>query len=416
MTAAKPGLDRRVWQMAFARAVNTMGLSLVMSFLAIYVVESRGYKAWVYGSIALAANLGQSFANAWAGELSDRLGRKPLITTALFVRSGFVALLGTQVLLDAPVWTIGANIVVTSTLRGCFEPVAYALVSDVVRDDQRVAAFGIQRMGTNLGWAIGPALGGVLTLVIPYGAIFYIAAAGLIIAGIVALGVEDPVRKHARPAADADLRAALTEGFADRVMRMMLLGTLFCALLETQMFSTFSIYMTEKIHLTKADVGLLYACNGLGVLVLQFPALALIRRFGIRVMLPWSSAVDAAGFALIGLAGGFLGGAISILALTCAEVVFDPAQQAAIAEIADPAHRGRAYGIVGFASTVGIAFAPLLGGLLVDAIGDHHLLMWLVVATMGIAQTWCFVVFVRRRRQPRRVVPGFASGRRDPEV
>ncbi|HET7502892.1 MAG TPA: MFS transporter [Kofleriaceae bacterium] len=415
MTAVHAGLDRRVWQMAFARAINTMGLSLVMSFLAIYVVESRGYKAWVYGSIALAANLAQSLSNAWAGDLSDRLGRKPLITSALFVRSGFIALLGTQVLLDAPVWTIGANIVVTSTLRGCFEPVAYALVSDVVRDDQRVAAFGIQRMGTNLGWAVGPALGGVLTLVMPYGAIFYIAAAGLILAGFVTLGVEDPVRRHARPAADGDLRKALDEGLTDRVMRMMLLGTLFCALLETQMFSTFSIYMTEKIHLTKADVGLLYACNGLGVLVLQFPALALIRRFGIRTMLPWSSAIDTLGFAMIGLASGFVGGTISILALTCAEVVFDPAQQAAIAEVADPAHRGRAYGIVGFASTVGIAFAPLLGGLLVDAIGDHHLLMWLVVATMGIAQTVCFIAFVRRLRPARHSAPSVVAAR-DPRT
>ena len=138
-----------------------------MSFLGIYVVETRGYPAWVYGLIALAANLGQSMSNAWAGNLSDRIGRRPLITTALFVRSAVIALLGTQVMLDAPLWTLGANIVVTSTLRGCFEPVAYALVADVVRDDQRVAAFGIQRMGTNVGWAVGPALGGVLTLVMP---------------------------------------------------------------------------------------------------------------------------------------------------------------------------------------------------------------------------------------------------------
>src|ERR1044071_2194127 len=164
-------LDPRVWQMAFARAVNTMGLSLVMSFLGIYIVETRGYPAWSYGLIALAANLGQSVTNAWAGNLSDRIGRRPLITTALFVRSGFIALLGTQVMLDAPRGTLGANMVVTSTRRGCFEPVAYALVADVVRDDQRVAAFGIQRMGTNVGWAVGPALGGLLTRVIPYGAV-----------------------------------------------------------------------------------------------------------------------------------------------------------------------------------------------------------------------------------------------------
>lgn len=417
MMAVYRGLDRRVWQMAFARAVNTMGLSLVMSFLAIYVVESRGYKAWVYGMIALAANLAQSMSNAWAGNLSDRIGRRPLITTALFVRSGFIALLGTQITLDAPLWTLGANIVVTSTLRGCFEPVAYALVADVVRDDQRVAAFGIQRMGTNLGWAVGPALGGVLTLVIPYGTVFYIAAAGLIIAGVVTLGVEDPVRKIARVAApDSDLIGALREGIADRVMRMMLLGTLLCALLETQMFSTFSIYMTEKLQLTTADVGLLYTCNGLGVLVLQFPALALIRRFGIRVMLPWSSLFDALGFALIGLGSGFAGGAISIVVLTCAEVLFDPSQQAAIAEVADPAHRGRAYGIVGFASMIGIAFAPLLGGVLLDAIGDHHVAMWLAIATIGGAQTLCFVAFVRRRRMAPPISPTITDARRDPKV
>jgi MFS family permease len=398
----RPGaLDVRVWQMAFARAVNTMGLSLVMSFLAIYIVETRGYPAWVYGLIALAANLGQSMSNAWAGNLSDRIGRRPLITTSLFVRSGFIAVLGTQITLDAPLWSLGANIVVTSTLRGCFEPVAYALVADVVTDDQRVAAFGIQRMGTNLGWAIGPALGGVLTLVIPYGAVFYLAAAGLIVAALVTLRVEDPVRRAPRAAApvNEDLRGALREALADRVMRMMLLGTLLCALLETQMFSTFSIYMTEKIGLTKADVGLLYTCNGLGVLVLQVPALALIRRFGLRLMLPWSSLFDTLGFALIGLAGGFVGGALSIVVLTLAEVLFDPSQQAAIAEVADPAHRGRAFGVVGFASTIGIAFAPLLGGILLDTIGDHHVAMWGVIALFGAGQTWCFVAFVRRRRQ-----------------
>ena len=408
MTArpARARLDKRVWQMAFARAVNTMGLSLVMSFLGIYVVETRGYPAWLYGVIALGANLGQSATNAWAGILSDRIGRKPLITTVLFVRAGFIALLGTQLLLDAPLWTLGANMLVTSALRGCFEPVAYALVADVVRDDQRVAAFGIQRMGTNVGWAVGPAVGGVLTLVMPYGAVFYLAAAGSILAGVVTLGVVDPPRPPAAAVAGAaavragnDLASALREGLADPLMRMLLLGTFLCALLETQMFSTLSIYLTTQIRLTKADVGLLYALNGLAVLALQVPALGLIRRFGIGAMLPWSSFLDALGFALIGLASGFAGGVLSILVLTCAEVLFDPAQQAAIAEVADPARRGRAFGVVGFASMVGIAGAPLLGGRLLDAIGTHHIAMWLVISMIGAGQTACFIGFVRRRTQ-----------------
>jgi MFS family permease len=381
--------------MAFARAVNTMGLSLAMTFLGIYVVETRGYPAWLLGLVLLVANLCQSLSNAWAGNLSDRIGRRPLITGSLFIRSVFIALLGTQIMFDAPLWSLALNMVITSSLRGCFEPVAYALVSDVVTTDQRIAAFGLQRMGTNLGWAVGPALGGTLTLVIPYGAVFYVAAAGMIVAAIVTLYVVDPVeRQHVEHA--TDLRTAIVEGWRAPHIRLLLVGTFLAALLQTQMFSTFSIYMTDELGLHKADVGLLYTLNGAGVLCLQLPAVALVRRLGIATILPWASLLDALGFALIGLATGSVGGAIAMITITSAEVVFAPAHQTAIAEVADPKQRGRAYGVVGFSQMVGIAVAPLIGGILFDALGQHHATMWALIATIGIAQAVCFAAFVRK--------------------
>lgn len=392
-------LDRRVWQLAFARAVNTMGLSLVMTFLGIYVVQTRGYPAWIYGVIALVANLGQSLSNAWAGSLSDRIGRMPLITSSLFARSVFIALLGVQVLLHAPVWSIAANIVVSSALRGCFEPVAYALVADVVTPDQRIAAFGLQRMGVNLGWAIGPALGGVLTLVMPYGAVFFIAAAGMIAAGVVTLAVDDPVR-HTPAISDARsiVGSGLGAALRDPVLRLLLAGTFLAALLQMQMFATFSIYLTDEIGLSKADIGLVYTLNGATVLLLQIPALRLLERIGARAALPWASLLGALGFGLIGLGAGLQGAALAILVITCGEVVFSPAHQSAIAEIADPARRGRTYGVVGFAQMIGIALAPLLGGILLDTIGHHHhAATWIVIATIGLAQAGCLLAFVRRR-------------------
>ncbi len=391
-------LDRRVWQMAFARCVNTMGLSLVMAFLGIHVVETRGYPAWLYGAIALGANLGQSLSSAWAGALSDRIGRRPLITTALFVRSGVIALLGTQILLEAPLWTLAISMTLSSMLRGCFEPVAYALVSDVVTDDQRIPAFGLQRMGTNLGWAIGPALGGVLALAMPYGVVFYAAAAGMVVAGAVTLRVADPVaRTHQAPPPPGELRAALRDSIRDPLLRLLLAGTFLSALLHTQMFSTFGIYVTDELGLSTGDVGLLYALNGGAVLVLQVPALVLLRRIGIARALPWSSLVNTIGFGLVGAGAGLGGAAIAMITLTCGEVLFNPAHQTAIAETADPARRGRAYGIAGFAQMVGIAVAPLAGGALLDAIGHRHAAMWLAIAGIGVAQTACFAAFVRRR-------------------
>lgn len=393
--------------MAFARAVNTMGLSLAMTFLGIYVVNTRGYPAWLYGLVMLCANLCQSLSNAWAGSLSDRIGRRPLITGSLFIRSVFIAALGTQIAFDAPLWSLALNMVVSSALRGCFEPVAYALVADVVTPEQRISAFGLQRMGINLGWAVGPAIGGSLTLVISYGTVFYVAAVGMMIAGVVTLFVVDPVTTRpsrqtiraggATPPA-GDLRGALASAWRSSRMRLLLVATFLAALLQTQMFSTFSIYMTGEIGLRKADVGLLYTINGIGVLCLQLPALALVRRLGIATVLPWASLLDALGFALIGLASASFGvpaGVIAIVTITSAEVMLAPAHQTAIAEVADPSQRGRAFGVVGFAQMIGIAVAPLGGSVLLDHISHHHAAMWAIIASIGIAQAVCFSAFVR---------------------
>lgn len=383
--------------MATARAINTMGLSLVMAYLGVYVVEERNYPAWVYGLIALAANLGQSIVNAWAGNLSDRIGRKPLITGALYVRAVVIAALGTLVFLHAPLWALALTMIVSSALRGCFEPVAYALVSDVVAADQRVAAFSLQRMGTNLGWAVGPALGGILATFVPYGVVFYIATIGLVIAARITTGVVDPiVRRERAPTADDSVLLALREAAADRVMRPLLVGTFLAALMHTQLFSTFAIYMTEHVDIDKGSVGLIYAFNGLAVLVLQFPAVGYIQRFGGRRILPWASLIEATGFLLIGLAAGVWGGIGAILVITCGEVLFDPSHQTAIAQVADPARRGRAYGVTGFTQMVGVACAPLVGGLLLDGIGDHDAAMWAAIAAIGAAQAVALTVFVRR--------------------
>jgi len=390
-------LDSRVWRMATARAINTMGLSLVMAYLGVYIVKHRGYPASTYGLIALGANLGQSLVNAWAGNLSDRIGRRPLITGALYVRAFVIAVLGTQVLLHAPLWSLALNMIVSSALRGCFEPVAYALVSDVVTDDQRIAAFSLQRMGTNLGWAVGPAMGGLLATFLPYGIVFYLATAGLFIAARITTAVEDPIgRRPAAPADDATVFTAVREATRDPVMRPLLIGTFLAALMHTQLFSTFAIYMTDHVGVHEDSLGLVYAANGAAVLLLQFPAVGLIHRLGARRLLPWASLLEGFGFALIGLVAGVAGGVGAIVVITCAEVLFDPSHQTSIAQVADPARRGRAYGVVGFTQMVGVACAPLVGGALLDGIGHHHVAVWALIGCIGAAQAVAFAVFIRR--------------------
>jgi MFS family permease len=155
--------------------------------------------------------------------------------------------------------------------------------------------------------------------------------------------------------------------------------------------------MSDEVGLSKTEVGLLYTVNGATVLLLQIPALDLIKRLGIRVTLVIAPLVGATGFFLVGQAVGILSGAVAILVITLGEIVFDPSHQTAIAEIADPTRRGRAYGVVGMAQLVGVACGPLFGGALLDSVASHAII-WAAIAAVGAAQAGVFALFIRARR------------------
>ena len=214
---------------------------------------------------------------------------------------------------------------------------------------------------------------------------------------------------HTEPA--VPLRQSLAEALADPALRLLLAGTFLAAMLQTQMFSTFAIFMTDHVGVTKAEVGLLYTINGGLVLLLQMPAMQLIKRRGLRRILPLASVLGTVGFATVSL-GSFGGGALAIFLITCAEMLFAPAHQATIAELARPGMRGRMFGVFGFAQMVGIAFSPLLGGVLLDAIGDHYLALWLSLSSLGAGQAWCFWRFARPAYAPPSVIPLEPSGPR----
>lgn len=278
---------------------------------------------------------------------------------------------------------------------------AYALVADLVTPEQRVPAYGLQRMGVNLGWAAGPALGGLLVMVVPYGAVFYLSALGMIAANVVMTGVDDPrapgVGARATEAPRRRLFDSLRAAAEHPPMLALLAGTLLFALVHTQMFTTLGIHVTRNLGLSERSLGLVYMLNGLLVLVLQWPALSLIDRHGVGRVLVMSSVGFALGFGLIGVASGLGGVLLAMSAITAAEVVFAPAHQAATAAASDVRRVGAAFGLVGFAQVLGVAFAPLLGGLLLDHPPPAHasLAVWSTIAALALVMAAVFTLQAR---------------------
>lgn len=394
---AYAALDVRIWVMAGVRAISTMGLSLVMAFMAIYLVDGRGLSATLYGAIFLVANVVQSLTQGYAGEASDRIGRRRVITAALALRAVVVAGLGVAVLYDAHIVGIGAILVASSALRGCFEPVAYAFVADVAEPTQRVAAFGLQRMGTNLGWAIGPALGGFLALTVPYGEVFFCAAGALVVSALATTRIIDVPVAAAGETATVSLREAFAQALGRADVTVFLVGTFLVAVTHVQLFSTLSIFAAAELHLDNGDVGLLYTVNGIAVLLLQIPAVALIERVGVGRSLIAAPIVYAAGFVVFGASTGFELAAVAVFAITVGEVILAPAHQTAAVELGDPGRMGRAFGLLGTMQMLGVAVAPLIGGVIYDHLRHRHIAMWCVLAAIPVVLSLAFALLAAIR-------------------
>jgi predicted MFS family arabinose efflux permease len=392
------GLDRRIWILAAARAVNTMGFSIVMPFMAMYIVEDLGGTGATYGSIYLLSGLAAALGNGLSGEAADRVGRRPVMLAALLLRAGNMGLLGLSVLFAAPVTVIGLLVVANGLLRAFFDPAASAAVTELTPPSRRVAAYGLQRIGINLGWALGPALGGMLAAAHSYGGLFFLAAGGTLIAAIAVARVHD--LGGARPPADERLTlGAVRSAYRKNPAFFDYLGLVFAgSILTTQIYSTLSVYCRTELGLAKGAIGLLYMVNGVLVVVLQVPAVAFIDRGGPARALVLGPAIYTLAYLAIGASHGFTALAGAIALITAGEVIFAPALSDMAAHLGDPKRLGRAFGLFGLMQQLGVSLGPLVGGLLYDHARQDHLLMWGAIAGAMAVVGVGYVAFARAKK------------------
>lgn len=392
-------LDRRIWILAAARCVNTMGFSIVMPFMAMYLVERRGATGATYGTIYLFAGLAAAVSQGLSGEAADRVGRHRLMVLALCLRAGNMIALGLAVTRGASIHALGGLVILNGILRAMFEPCASAAVTDLAPPAHRVAAFGLQRIGVNLGWSLGPAIGGAFAHH-SYGLMFFFAAPVTIVAAAAAGRVPDVVRPAGEPR-ERLTPAALLEAFRAHRAFFVYLGLVFAgSAMTTQIFATLSVFARAELGLPEAQIGLVYAVNGALVVLMQVPAVALIKRRGPRVALVLGPAIYAMAYLSLGVADTFTTVAVSVAFLTFGEVIFSPALSDMAAYLGDPRRIGRAFGLFGLMQSLGISMGPLLGGLIFDHLRHDHLAMWSTIAG-GMALVGVgYALFARRWTTP----------------
>ncbi|MEJ5241860.1 MAG: MFS transporter [Anaerolineales bacterium] len=141
--------------------------------------------AWAFFPAGLVA----AFLSSPLGAMSDRFGRVPMMSIGL-AGSGIISLF--MPTLPSVIW-LAVLYTLSAIMWGLSEPAETAMVAELIGNDKLGIGYGMYDFVENLGFAIGPLLGGVLYDTVGKGMPFYLNGIILILgAGLVLLFLRQP--------------------------------------------------------------------------------------------------------------------------------------------------------------------------------------------------------------------------------
>ena len=364
-------LPPTAWILFAGTFVNRFG-SFVMPFLVLYLTHI-GYTSARAGVAVGAYGLGHILASMLGGHLADRIGRRHTIALSMFTSAA--AMLALSQARSYPF--ILALTVLAGLTTELYRPASYALVSDLVEPEQRVAAFGMYRFAVNVGFAAGPATAGFLA-----NRGFFLLFAGdavtSIIFGIIALAfLPHGLRATAR---DARLGDALRHAAHNRRFVLFLLATLCLTPIDFQMASTYALHVRAQ-GLPTSTYGLLVSLNGLLIVLFELAITAWTQRRRPEPTIALGYLLSGLGFALSGLAHAVPLLAVTMSIWTLGEMVSSPVAGSYVAHLAPDQYRGRYMGLLMLMWSIGLMIGPPLGTL---AWEHNPVILWLSAAVLAV--------------------------------
>jgi len=388
-TTSFKGYDRRVWILFVGRMVGAAGFSVVMPFLAIYLHDKIGVPMSYVGLIFLASSATGAVGQVLGGEIADKFGRKNVMALAQGTRAMIFVIISVVIATQMDFILIAVLIICSSLVGNIFEPASNAMIADVVGPGKRLEAYSLLRIGVNIGWALGPLVGGFLAAV-SYSSLFLLTAVTSgTVALIMALAVEESMRK-----------GGPMEGFSFRDLgriRSNKRFVFFCAMsfllfiVVAQMSTTYSVFSNDVVGVSEIEIGYLYTINGALVVFLQLPMARYLTKFKMSSVIAAGAIVYAAGYFLVAFAQDFMFLAFCMFVITMGENITSPSSMNLVANMSPEKERGRYMGVFGLSTSFGYSLAPFIGGVLLDITVGMPVLLWGIVASFGIASALGFL-------------------------
>lgn len=377
--------DLAIWIRAFGSALTSLTNFMMRPFLVLYLYNQLGGSILLSTLVVALSPFVGMLVNLFAGGLSDKAGRKPVMLSALWIQAAAMLLYMTA----EHVWQFALISILNGIGHALFGPAANAQVSDVVPEEKRPEVFALFHTALNLGAALGPLVGLVLYSWNMHVVFLICAISTFIFAAVVWWKIPETLPAELKAVNNAAGRRSVFAGVRLREHKTLMWLSLFAmpvTLLYAQVESTFPLHLQTRFEDYQTVYASLMTFNGFTVILLQMWIARRTKEIPVHLVM----AVSYAMFAAVSVGYGFASWFVLLLAVelvfTLGEMMYGPHMQKLVSIIAPPEHRGFYFSIYGMNWQLARAIGPVLGGLLFSSFNGEFLftLLTIVILTSGV--------------------------------
>lgn len=317
------------------------------------------------------------------GKLADTIGRRRVII--IFQLLGAIMLVICGVI---PTSILTAKIMILSSCFYSLSTPAYdALNADLTNKDNRKASYSLLYMGVNIGFSIGPVLGGLL-----YENFLPVIFIGDAITTLLSLTLfilfiketRNKVIKEELSVLEEDVKSSTLKVMFERPvlilfpMVMILLQFAYC-----QWGFAVPLQMGEIFGGQGAKLyGILGACNGFIVIIFTPILTSITKKYNIINVMAMGGLGYALCFLIFGVSSTMPLFFAAVFTLTIGEILIAINSSTFIANNTPASHRGRISSFIPLISGAGYAFGPAIMGEVMNITG--YFAAWMVVTCVSV--------------------------------
>ena len=369
--------------------INRSG-SMVLPFLGVYMTDHLKFSLENTGIVLSFYGIGSVLGSWLGGFLTDKFGEYYIQSWSLFLSAPIFIIMP----FFSSVSMMALLIFLQSTISDTFRPANSVAITKYARPENLTKAFSLNRMAVNLGFSIGPALGGILSG-ISYNFLFIVNGIGAVTAGIIYVIFFRRRNKIFRERKKSEPTKTIEKTVTKSPYKdyPFLLYSFLCAVFAVcffQFFNTIPLFYKDVAKLDQSTIGFILGYSGFIIVLLEMPLVSLAERvLKIPQILSIGIIMSGVSYLLLLFGSNIPLLLLSMSILSIAEIWVLPFMSTVTALRAERGNKGAYMGLNGIAFSFSFIFTPFLGTYVVSHFGFDSL--W--IGSFAILMVTAFLIF-----------------------